>query len=148
MAASKEIEFLREAIELAESYTVLEGEIYHSSTIKLITNVLPHSYFDKYAELIKGQENNASKKLLIEELKGLLENLRCEEFTKDSMLLRKDDMNLRKVTTIEDDQDFKDNYEGDRRQHENYGDRRDRHDYYRGGRDRRNYGGGRGRQDN
>ena len=33
MAVSKVIEFLREAIELAESYEVLEGEIYHSSTL-------------------------------------------------------------------------------------------------------------------
>ena len=149
MAVSKVIKFLREAIELAESYKVLEGEIYHSSTLTLITNVLPHSYFDRYAELIEGQEKNASKKLLIESLKGLLENMRSQEITKDSLLLRKDDVTLRKVTTIEDDQDFKDNYEGGGRQHENYGDRRDRHDYYRGGRDRRgNYGGGRGRKDN
>ena len=37
MAISKVMEFLRQAIELAETYKELQNEIYHSSTLETVT---------------------------------------------------------------------------------------------------------------
>ena len=54
MAVSRVIEFLREAVELAESYENLSGEIYHLSTLKLVLGVLPSVYSNEYTKgLIK-----------------------------------------------------------------------------------------------
>ena len=56
MAISKVIEFLREAMELAEGYEELNTEIYHSSTLKLILKTLPRDYYKKFNDLISGQK--------------------------------------------------------------------------------------------
>ena len=51
MAISKVMEFLRQAIELAESCKELKNEIYHSSTLKTVTQVLPVEYYEKLNEI-------------------------------------------------------------------------------------------------
>ena len=71
MAISKVIEFLREAMELAETYKELKGEIYHSSTLKLVLKILPHDYYEKFNDLISGQKISMKEKFL--SAKDLLE---------------------------------------------------------------------------
>ena len=71
MAISKVIEFLREAMELAEAYEELTTEIYHSSTLKLILKILPHDYYEKFNDLISGQKISMKEKFL--SAKDLLE---------------------------------------------------------------------------
>ena len=71
MAISKVIEFLREAMELAEAYEELKTEIYHSSTLKLILKIMPHDYYEKFNDLISGQKISMKEKFL--SAKDLLE---------------------------------------------------------------------------
>ena len=71
MAISKVIEFLREAMELAESYEELHGEIYHKSNLTLILKTLPKDYYKKFNDLINGQKIPMKEKF--ESAKDLLE---------------------------------------------------------------------------
>ena len=71
MAISKVIEFLREAMELAEAYEELTTEIYHSSTLKLTLKILSHDYYEKFNDLISGQKISMKEKFL--SAKDLLE---------------------------------------------------------------------------
>ena len=51
MAISKVMEFLRQAIELAETFKELKNEIYHSSTLETVVQVLPLEYYKQLNEL-------------------------------------------------------------------------------------------------
>ena len=86
MAISKVIEFLREAMELAESYEELHGEIYHKSNLTLILKTLPSDYYKKFNDLINGQRIPMKEKF--ESAKDLLEveknsAIHAENFDRD-----------------------------------------------------------------
>ena len=156
MAVSRVIEFLREAVELAQSYENLSGEIYHSSTLKLVLRVLPRIYVDEYTTLVKGLDKNTDKKQLIEILKDVLENMKDNEITTDNLLSEKEDSS-KKVLDFYADRGYGDrgygdrghgDYEEDSRGQAGYGSSRGRRGNYSGGRGRRRgYGNGRGYQD-
>ena len=56
LAFARVIEFVRESMELAESYPNLTNEIYHSSTINIITKVLPRDVLQSFNDLMNGQK--------------------------------------------------------------------------------------------
>ena len=64
MTISKVIEFLREAMELAEAYEQLNTEIYHSSTLKLVLRTLPIDYYKQFNDLISGQKISMKEKFI------------------------------------------------------------------------------------
>ena len=57
------IEFVREAMELAKTYPELSNEVYHSSTLKLLREILPRDYIEKFNDLINGQKGSHEEKI-------------------------------------------------------------------------------------
>ena len=71
MALAEVIEFIREATEMAESYEDLKGEIYHSSTTKLVLESLPWEYRRGFNDLGAGLSSSAKDRL--KDIKDFLE---------------------------------------------------------------------------
>ena len=69
-ALATAIEFLREAAELADNYSELRNEVYHSSTLELMMDLFPFDYSEKYHDI--AEEKNVDEKKKIENLMEFL----------------------------------------------------------------------------
>ena len=88
LAIAAAIEFLREASELAETYPELTTEVYHDSTFKLLKEMFPLDYYEKFNDVVK--EKNITSKKKIENLMEFLER------RKNSAIQGVEDMNNKK----------------------------------------------------
>ena len=91
LAIATAIEFLREASELAETYSELTNEIYHDSTFKILKEMFPLDYSEKFNDVVKRKNIDAKKK--IESLMSFLEE------RKDSAIEGVKDKNNKKRET-------------------------------------------------
>ena len=119
MAISKVLEFLREAMELAETYTELKNEIYHSSTLKLVLRILPGDYYEKFNELIIGQNISMEEKFL--SAKDILEVKKSSAINAENFG-REDKSESRRMMGANQMEKYDDNLGGKGRGNDNRGD--------------------------